>query len=395
MSASTSELARAKQDLQDAAQAIVNCTDADVEKAYEACRTMKKLIGNVVRDPTEPKYERLKVTENSTFNKAVWSSVKGTRPFLAMAGFKQQGFEVVLVSRSAVALTTAVDVLDSALLDLQLRITGKREKAVEAAHSAHVRREQMREEAIQAAKDIDKLVDQAEPAGDIEALSALPGPAIERLLVVFRNILRSPGDEKYRRLNTGNDKVAAITSHPAAAAHLLLCGFRLEATHYVLSFGEADRDTALRHVAGGVRGLEKALLVESNRVALSFEEFTAYKHKVKKHAPAQEAPKGPLDKAKQEERWTAMALINDVQGLMEQEWLLKGAVGFEAPFRKAGIELRKQYAEGSVGLIELNALRDTWEANVHAVKVDTGKTLIHTLLPSRETEEHDADMKGR
>ena len=61
---------------------------SDVERMWPALETLRKILGNVVAEPSEPKYRTLKAENKAVKDKVL--ACRGGRQMLEAAGFERQ-----------------------------------------------------------------------------------------------------------------------------------------------------------------------------------------------------------------------------------------------------------------------------------------------------------------
>ena len=387
----------------------------DASACRDAVGTMLELVENCVEHPSEGKYRRVRLA-NERFRARVWL-VPGCRDYLEASGFAvvPGGAFLELAPECPPALLVAsLRTLRTAAFDAHQRYCAEQERNVQAAHADATAREAKRLRLQDRGVVISASTDACAPdAAAAVALSAVPTAVLERLTTVLRNVAlhgedaasaADPAAAKYFTLKRSNDKVAEVLREPAAAALLTACGFAEETAGGAVSVRAKLAADAASCVAGacqGLRTLEEALRLHVSSSAADHSSDLRMLRERGPRVPKEFAPPpamGEMSQAAKEERLAATSLVGDVQGFMEQDWLLRGAVGYRADFRKEGKLLLAAYAAGEKGLAELHALRDRWEAKVAETKRETGRSMLDTIYtpPDAETgKPHPSTFTGR
>eukprot|EP01062_Namystynia_karyoxenos_P014750 TRINITY_DN15327_c1_g1_i1.p2 TRINITY_DN15327_c1_g1~~TRINITY_DN15327_c1_g1_i1.p2 ORF type:complete len:399 (+),score=163.13 TRINITY_DN15327_c1_g1_i1:77-1273(+) len=370
------------------------------DAAFAAVSLLLRMTRNVRDHPSDDKYRSVRAAAPA-FQSAVAGSPEG-RTLLRACGWAlrrpRQGGEPVAVlpeSEGPAALLAALAALEECHFDLAEARREREEQRVASAHAAHLREERRREELLERRRAVDAAADAAPAVGDADALSRIPAAELETLAVLLRNPLLWPDEPKYRRLRRANGRLAPLLQGPAGEL-LRSAGFAPgEDGDYVL--GDPAR------LAGALRSVDEALRLQAERDAADFAEQSAAlqqqgaQQRRRREEEERARPVRPMSAAEQERLLTATRLISDVQGLMEQDWLLRGAVGVDAQFRKEGRALLESFkADGD--LERLHRLKDHWERKVEQTKRDTGRTMVNTIYcrPDPETgKPHPSSFVGK
>ena len=384
-------------------QDIIN---ANSEHAVgEALTVLEKILANCVAHPGDEKYHQVRLTQEIFMNK-VWR-VHGCRRFLENVGFFLLGTHVRLSAYDPAKLLASLEAIREAKYQLHCKQSEQKQRRVEVLHYEAALKEERRLRLQERDTEINHLIDKHHPDPEVaEGLAQLPSSLIDRLTTILRNILlhkNDPTASKYFVLRCANPKIRELLDRPFVSDLLSECGFATSEETFSIEarLGEKSLDS---DVAGALKTVESAL---KRSIALSEQAQADHREGVKllrKRGVPQSAQSDPppsgrqLSKDAQESLLTATQLINDIQGLMEQEWLLKGAIGYEANFRKEGKAMLERYNKAELSLINLHALKESWEERVEKVKATTGRTLVNTIYapPDKETgKPHPSSFTGR
>eukprot|EP00756_Hemistasia_phaeocysticola_P025914 Hpha_TRINITY_DN16032_c1_g1::TRINITY_DN16032_c1_g1_i1::g.121937::m.121937 len=305
------------------------------EAALAAVSLLQRMTDNVVQYPSDDKYRAVKLSSKAVSNN-LWKYPEAQR--LARAsGWVPRGEELVLALAPPggaagvcpAAVLSVRSVLEGISLDLQAVCRRREEARVAAAHEAHLREEEARRGRFERQLALDRAMDEADTIGDIEAISLLPGGVLETLSTLLRNPYLQPETERMRRLRVENPRVAEILGHDVGVRVLRDAGF-------VESEGKELELKDLTAIPGCLCALSAAVAIQQQREEDTFAEHAAAVARrgeaQKKRAQEEERDKmhKVLSPAQQERLLTATGLVSDVQGFMEQDWLLRGGQGFEA-----------------------------------------------------------------
>lgn len=135
--------------------------DVNGKHDFEQCvETLKKMLGNVLANPAEPKYRKIRIG-NPAFQSRVYSC-KGAPPLFKLCGFKDTVEEGHLVLADAADLAPLQKALD--------QLAALAEKRAEAEEKR--RREQQQKDAAARAARAQKAQDEAAPAAYDAAVAA-------------------------------------------------------------------------------------------------------------------------------------------------------------------------------------------------------------------------------
>eukprot|EP00755_Sulcionema_specki_P015204 Sspe_Gene.58727::Locus_32234_Transcript_1_2_Confidence_0.750_Length_1263::g.58727::m.58727 len=356
-------------------------------RMYDAVKLMISILERIAKNPGDDKYRSVN-TACQAF--APVGSHAALRECFVICGFTDKGqFMEYDPATPTESLFAALDTLHGVSLDLHEEYCAAEEKRLAEQHDRMMKNEERRKSLLAAESRLPQLVDTAERVGDVNTLAKLPDKCIETLVAVLRNCLLHPGDAKFHRLRCSNAKVQqTIAAHPDALAFLAKVGFESEGGELVVrNAGQCEQS-----LAGGLRTLEDVTRVQLETTTAEFnnqvegmEKLRAVRQEQQKQQEVSLSKAATLGEEQKEYLLAATQLISDIQGFMEQEWLLRGAVGYEAQFRKEGRRLMDEFKE-TLDIAKLHAIRDDWEKRVLKAKDETGRTMINTIYTPNDRE---------
>eukprot|EP01060_Flectonema_neradi_P014535 TRINITY_DN2117_c0_g1_i3.p1 TRINITY_DN2117_c0_g1~~TRINITY_DN2117_c0_g1_i3.p1 ORF type:complete len:376 (+),score=70.01 TRINITY_DN2117_c0_g1_i3:72-1199(+) len=348
--------------------------------ALKLATKVRRILENIKKHPGDAKYRSMSKT---AFNNQTDNCGAGVG-LIKFLGFEEAG-DRLLFTDTLSGLHQSYELIDAAVLTLMEKHRQVTERNLANNHTAMMKAESNRMALLDSKKALNDLLlhPDTDTVGNVSNLKTLPTDVLVNLDKLLRNIAENPSSEKYRTLKKSNAMIATILSCPHAATHLQQAGFTDSSDNSLVCNSEPH------HLASCIKALDAAVSQQAADEELAFEkqaeEMKALRKKKPKVDPSDQ-PLGALDPSVQEELTTAMQLINDIQGYMEQEYLLRGAIGFDATFRKEGMKILEQFKVHRSFKI-LHELRDNWAHKIEVTKRETKRSMVNTIYcpPDPET----------
>ena len=350
----------------------------ELSASLKIATTVRKILLKIIQNPGSDRFRSISL---KAFNQQTGGIPTG-EDIMKVVGFEHRDDRLLFMD-SLSQIHQHHDVIDSIILSLSTKQKELSSIILNNNHTAMIQKESNRQHQFEDVLALSNLIENNKtPLGDPQKLKNLPSHILERLHKLLRNIGENPSTDMYRTIRVQNVSVKELLEFNEAEAQLKLAGFTL--------FGDSLITTSnLNIIISCLKTVETSLSIQAAEEQQQFEDTADQMRQLRLKKPKpdpSEAPLGLLDPSIQEELTTAMQLVNDIQGLMEQDYLLRGAVGYEATYRKNGKKIFEEFKCHRSFKI-LHDLLDEWTLKVENTKRETKRTMFNTIHcpPDSET----------